>query len=538
MKKRQQSWQEVLNDLLQCDLKSLFPVARSLKRELYFYVGPTNSGKTYQAMQELIKADCGSYLAPLRLLALENYQTLLSSNIPASLITGEEERIDEEAAHICSTIEMLNYSLELDLCIIDEVQMLQDKDRGWAWVNAIVGAPAKKVIMTGSVHALDAVKKLATYLDEPLQVVKFQRKNPLTLLEKPISYKHLQPHTALITFSRNDVLRLKSKLSKKHRVSVIYGNLSPEVREEEARRFREGKSDLLIATDAIAMGLNLPIKTLLFTTHTKFDGVEQRGLTTNEILQISGRAGRYGHHESGEIGATNLQTHEYITDMFHQPLRTIKPPFWVKATASQVLALSEHLCSQKLQKILSYYAKHMNFNGPFRAANISSMIELASILDGFKELSLEEKYMLSNAPVTIKSPLIKRAFLYYVKAIIHKERVAYKCAIQTSKIAKTELDLLKAEDEVKKISLYLWLSYKLPDLFTDTKEAELARIRVNHYCEVSLKSNQLLKKTLSKKRTSHTNHRGGKPSTKKKVPRTKKGNKERRKGGRRAKKGS
>jgi len=523
MKKKNLSWQEELNRLLKCDLKEMFPLARELNRKITFYVGPTNSGKTYKAIQRLMRAECGAYLAPLRLLALENYQTLLQNSIPATLITGEEERIDEDAAHICSTIEMLNYELELDVCVIDEVQMIDDKDRGWAWVNAIVGAPAKEIILTGSVNALDAIKKIANYLDEELEVVKLKRKTPLKLLDEPRSYKELQAHTALITFSRNDVLKLKYKLSKKYSVSVIYGNLSPEVRQEEARRFREGESEILIATDAIAMGLNLPIKELLFTTYKKFDGVDTRELRVNEIIQIAGRAGRYGHHEDGYIGATNKESLEFITKNFYKPLKTIKAPFKVKATGFQILSLSNHLNSQKLSKILKYYSKHMSFSGPFIAANISSMIELANMLDKFKELSLEQKYMLSNAPVSTRSPLVKNAFIFYVKSIIKNQEVKYTCSINTNKIAKTELDLLRAEDEVKKISLYLWLSYKLPELFIDKHEAELARTRVNLYCELSLKSNKLLKekrvqksknKRYSRSKNSHTKKRDRRKSKK------------------------
>jgi ATP-dependent RNA helicase SUPV3L1/SUV3 len=104
--------QEQLNNLLNCDLKELYPVARNLKRKLYFYVGPTNSGKTHTAMQQMIKADTGTYLAPLRLLALENFEYLKSDDTPASLVTGEEEIFDEDAGHICSTIEMINFNLE------------------------------------------------------------------------------------------------------------------------------------------------------------------------------------------------------------------------------------------------------------------------------------------------------------------------------------------------------------------------------------------------------------------------------------------
>ncbi len=497
----QKSLQEQLHALLNCDLKALFPLAREKKRKLCFYVGPTNSGKTHRAMQELMDADCGAYLAPLRLLALENYERLRSHEIPVSLITGEEEQIDEEAGHVCSTIEMANFSMEVDVCVIDEIQMIEDPDRGWAWVNAIVGVPAEKVILTGSINALDAVKKIAAYLGEELEVVKFRRKTALEVMQQPVPLKKVEKGSAIIAFSRAEVLRLKSQLSKKHRVSVLYGNLSPEVRREEAKRFREGESDILVATDAIAMGLNLPIETIIFTTDEKYDGTQTRPLTPTEVIQIAGRAGRYGHHEKGYITATKASVLHHIDRMFHAPLHTIKPPFRVKATTHQILELAKHLKTDDLNKILRYYSKHMRFTGPFVAAKISSMIELSHLIQNKKGLSLEERYILSQAPVTTKSPLIKSAYNFYVNAIIKKEVVHYHSSVNTSRIARTEMELLRAEDEVKKISLYLWMAYKFPDLFPDAKEAELARIRVNRYCETSLRSNRLLKMPARKPRT-------------------------------------
>lgn len=171
-----ENWQQQLQTLLDCDLKSLYPLARSLNRKLKFFVGPTNSGKTYSAMVELKKANSGLYLAPLRLLALEGFEDLKEYKIGTSLITGEEQIIDEDASHVCSTIEMVDFDMDVDVAVIDEVQMLDDDDRGWAWVNAIIGAPAKTIIMTGSVNALDSIKKIAAYLGEDLEVVKFQRK--------------------------------------------------------------------------------------------------------------------------------------------------------------------------------------------------------------------------------------------------------------------------------------------------------------------------------------------------------------------------
>ena len=446
-------------------------------------------------MQKLKEANSGLYLAPLRLLALEGYEDLKANNIEASLITGEEQMFNEDAAHVCSTIEMLDFDLDVDVAIIDEVQMLDDPDRGWAWVNAIIGCPAKKIIMTGSVNALDAVKKIAEYLDEDLEIVKHKRKNELKVLPKWTSLDKLETGTALIAFSRKDVLALKQRLQKKYSVSVIYGNLSPEVRRDEARRFREKQSDILIATDAIAMGLNLPIKTILFTTDTKFDGISRRKITVNEIVQIAGRAGRYGHFEAGYLGATRRDVLAHIAQEFEAPIKTIKPPFKVKINANQLEGLASHIKTNSLTKVLKFFADNMYFSGPFRAANISSMIEAAKIVDTRHNLKLSDKYLLAQAPITTKSNIILQAYQAYIASVIKKKVCHYKPSITLPKKAITQKDLLLVEDEVKKISLYLWISYKLPELFPDHDKAYILRNSFNSFIEKSLKGNLINEKS-------------------------------------------
>jgi len=272
----------------------------------------------------------------------------------------------------------------------------------------------------------------------------------------------------------------------------LYGNLSPEVRKEEAKRFRDGESDILVATDAIAMGLNLPIKTLLFTTDRKFDGKEKRLLKPNEVIQISGRAGRYGHHEIGHIGATSKSDLAHIDKMFHSPMPTIKAPVRVKATQEQVEQLATHLNTKNLTKILKYFLKHMRYDGPFRATNIKNMLELSVMLDTKQSLSLSDKYMLSSAPINTRSPLIKNGYIKYVNAILKNKVVKYEAQSRVKGIAKTQQEMLVAEDEVKKISLYLWLSYKFPEIFPDKEKAMYTRVLVNNFCENSLKSNKKL----------------------------------------------
>ncbi|SFV51826.1 Probable ATP-dependent RNA helicase [hydrothermal vent metagenome] len=490
--KEQRMREELLAKTIR-DFKNLFPLARSLKREIVFHVGPTNSGKTYTALQELKSADTGYYLAPLRLLALEGYESLKADGVGVSLITGEEEIIDEESTHISSTIEMLNSSIDVEVCVIDEIQMIDDRDRGWAWANALIGVAAKKVILTGSSNALAAVRELCQYLEEPLEVVEFERKNPLVMLSNSTPLHKVEKQSAIVAFSRKEVLSLKQQLSTNHRVSVVYGNLSPEVRREEARRFREGESDILVATDAIAMGLNLPIKTILFAKDNKFDGLRRRELTPSEVLQISGRAGRYGLEECGYIGALESSAIKTIKRQFHTPLADIKLPFSVMASMEHVELIGEILQSDNLVDILEFFADNMEFDGPFKAANIDSMLEIASIVDEY-ELDIRTRYHLSCAPASISSPYIESVFHRYIRNIENGSEVLYIPPRDLPAFAQTNDMLLNAEDRVREISLYLWLSFKFPDYFRDTQKAIESRVRLNQYIENSLQRGYFVKK--------------------------------------------
>ncbi len=467
------------------DFKRLFPLARSLDRRIVFHVGPTNSGKTHAALEKLAAAETGYYLAPLRLLALEGYEKLKEHGVGVSLITGEEEIIDEESTHVSSTIEMMNASVDVDVCVIDEIQMIADRDRGWAWANALIGAPAKEVILTGSEDALGAVETLCDYLGEPLEVKRFERKNPLRMLTRPTPIDAIEPQTAVVAFSRREVLSLKERLRAHYDVSVVYGNLSPEVRREEARRFREGESQVLVATDAIAMGLNLPIRTILFAKDNKFDGLRRRELTPSEVLQIAGRAGRYGIEEEGFVGAIDADTLKTIDRAFHTPLSPIPLPVSVMASLDHVLLIGEILETETLTEILTFFADNMEFEGPFVAANIESMLEIAAIVDSYT-LDLRTRYHLACAPATISSPYIESVFHRYIRQLEAGKPVRYIPPRDLPPYAKTSEMLLNAEDRVREISLYLWLSFKFPDYFKDTQAAIEARNRLNRYIETSL----------------------------------------------------
>jgi ATP-dependent RNA helicase SUPV3L1/SUV3 len=387
---------------------------------------------------------------------------------------------------------MMNYDVDVDVCVIDEVQMIDERERGWAWANAIIGAPAQEVIMTGSSNVKEAIIALAEYLGDELEIIEFERKNELELLEEPTNIEDVQEATAIIAFSRRDVLRLKQTFAKKYEVSVVYGNLSPEVLREEARRFREGESQIIVATDAIAMGMNLPIKTVLFSKAQKFDGIMERNLYASEILQIAGRAGRYGLHEKGYVGALHKDALRVIKRNFSKEPKKILPPFKVMASLEHIKLVGHILEENSLETILRFFIENMEFNGPFYAASLDDMLEVSKIVDGF-DIDIATKYHLACAPLTLKSPYIVQAFEGYIYALEHKELVHYHPPKLEGSHAKTAEELLRVEDMVKEISLYLWLSYRFGEYFVDEQKARKYRGVLNGYIERSLHAGELAK---------------------------------------------
>ena len=302
------------------DIIDLYPATRMMKRRFVLHLGPTNSGKTYEAMQELRRAGDGLYLAPLRLLAYEQYETMNRDGYKCSMITGEEIRREEGSFFTASTIEMCDFENHYSCAVIDEAQMISDGYRGGAWTNALLGVMADEVHVCASDNAEAVLKKIIAMCRDTCEVVRHERKTTLTFLKDGIAFPdEIQPHDACIAFSRKMVHGLAAELqSRQLSCSVIYGALPYDVRHEEARRFAEGETDVLVATDAIGMGMNLPIRRVVFCEDTKFDGEERRDLNESEVKQIAGRAGRFGIYDPGY--AVCIEPYELRHTFFEDPV--------------------------------------------------------------------------------------------------------------------------------------------------------------------------------------------------------------------------
>ncbi|WP_174734968.1 DEAD/DEAH box helicase [Mesobacillus harenae] len=274
------------------------PTGRNMRYVLH--IGETNTGKTFHALEKMKAAESGIYLAPLRLLALEVFDKLNADGTPCSLKTGEEEKAVANASHISCTVEMFHEKDFYDVAVIDEAQMITDKDRGFSWYKAITKANANEVHIIGSRNAKKMMLELLG--DSEIEINEYSRDIPLEVESKEFKIKDAKKGDALICFSRRRVLETASNLERAGRsVSMIYGAMPPETRKKQMQRFLDGETSVIVSTDAIGMGLNLPIRRIVFLENEKFDGTRRRTLTSQEIKQIAGRAGRKGIYNVGKV---------------------------------------------------------------------------------------------------------------------------------------------------------------------------------------------------------------------------------------------
>lgn len=449
-----------------------FALAVSMQRRFIAILGPTNSGKTHQAMEALAMAKTGVYLAPLRLLALENYERLVERGVAVSLVTGEERRVTEGATHVASTIEMLDTSRRVDIGVIDEIQMLEDLERGSGWTAAVCGVPAKIVYLLGALSARPAVEALAQRLGCPLEVITLQRKSPLEMEAQAVgSLGHLKRGDAVIAFSRRDVLEWAANISKVGlKVATIYGNLSPEVRRAQAQRFREGEADVVVATDAIGMGLNMPIRRVVFTTAKKYDGISEDLLPAWLTQQIAGRAGRYGIHEAGHIAGFDDHTHRLIARLMKQHVADLpKRGFFVTPSLEQLESIAHATGEKSLAKLLELFARNIDLSDDFfLPGNLTEQIERAQWLDPLP-LSLAHRFTFSLVPISSRVAMLNDAWQGWARAVAYGRSCWLSADLEAFERARFPLQA--AEDACKKYSAYAWLGYRLPDFFPDAEAA-------------------------------------------------------------------
>ena len=473
-----------------------FEKARRLQRSVTLYVGPPNSGKTHAAFERLAQAFDGAYLAPLRLLALEGRDRLVARGVPTSLLTGEENVPADGARVVSSTIEMVGTNSPIDVAVIDEAQMIFDPSRGWAWTQAIVAVPANEVIIICSAYAVPAIENLLGLCGERCTVKHFERKQHVQLLSAAVPTAALMLGDAVVAFSRRDVLMLRDQIAAGgHPVSVIYGALPPEVRRREAERFASGESHILVATDAIGMGLNLPIRRVLFSTMTKFDGVGDRPLSESEVHQIAGRAGRFGMHEEGFAGVlkeAEPAAARMLKELMH---KTPRAPADFKAPVApngwHVDTISSRLHKTKLREVLDVFMQQLKLDDAhFAVAELEQMLELAEQLDRVAAgLTLKERFVYAQAPVDTRTESQVQAYLDWAgsHALTGKAGAPW---FLDDVDGHSRLD--RMEQALRACTLWLWLDLRFPGVYGHVERVIALRGSLNDGIERQLKGKRPL----------------------------------------------
>lgn len=481
-----------------------YPATRAMQRKIHLHVGPTNSGKTYQALKRLENAQSGMYAGPLRLLAHEVYSRLNAKGKPCALITGEEKRFpvgyDKLAGSqmISCTVEMMPVNVQVDVAVIDEIQLIGDTDRGWAWTNALMGVQAKEVHLCGELRTVQLIEDLCRAMGDELVVHKYDRLSPLRAMDRHLGSLHrLEKGDCVIVFSRVGIHAMKKDIEAAtgKRCAMIYGGLPPETRAQQAALFNDQDNDydFLCASDAVGMGLNLSIKRVIFEATSKHNGTRIATLSVPEIKQIAGRAGRF----RTAADATKLPEYDPTkSNVVAKPenpgsvgLVTTLESYDLKIVSRALASEPSPMVSAGIfppNHIITKYAAHFPPDTPFsyillRLHEISTThprfhlcsfkdhLAIADCIQPFN-LPITDKLIFVAAPINLRSPGTAGVVSALARCLAEQSSGEL---LDIPEIDLTLLDeegngknyLNKLEELHRHVLLYLWLSYRFAGVY-------------------------------------------------------------------------
>ncbi|KEQ88118.1 P-loop containing nucleoside triphosphate hydrolase protein [Aureobasidium pullulans EXF-150] len=501
-----------------------YPATRTVHRTIHLHVGPTNSGKTYHALQRLEQAKTGVYAGPLRLLAHEVYTRLNAKGKECMLVTGEEKRApnDSLTSDLTScTVEMMPLNKDVDVAVIDEIQMIGNAERGWAWTQAVLGVKAREVHLCGETRTVPLIRELCASIGEKLVVHEYERLSPLQMADKSLqgNLKKLRKGDCIVSFSVMGIHALRKQIEQTtgRKVATVYGSLPPETRAQQARLFNDPDNDydFLVASDAIGMGLNLSIKRVIFESSSKFDGFRQRTLAVPDIKQIAGRAGRYksayqANKAAEEAAAQSLAEakgesepgKEHITEAPAEPskpedstlgLVTTLEDFDFPVIAKAMKEEPEPIRSAGLfppapilERFASYFPPGTPFSyilmrlhelsqmhSRFHLCGLRDQLWIADLIEPIQGLTTTDRNILCACPASKSDKeLISRLMPAFARCIEQQSGGAlYDIAEMPLEVL--ELDMSPSRDYLrqleqlhKAIVAYLWLSYRFAGIFS------------------------------------------------------------------------
>ncbi|KAG5070370.1 hypothetical protein JHK85_002747 [Glycine max] len=435
-----------------------YPQARRKHRRVILHVGPTNSGKTHHALKQLESSASGVYCGPLRLLAWEIAKRLNKAQVPCDLITGQEREEVDGANHKAVTVEMADLSADYQCAVIDEIQ---------------ARIAADELHLCGDPAAVPLIQEILKITGDEIEVQFYERLSPLVPLNVPLgSFSNVRNGDCIVTFSRQEIYKLKKRIEKegKHLCSVVYGSLPPETRTRQASMFNDASSefDVLVASDAIGMGLNLNISRIIFSTMKKFDGFEVRDLSVPEIKQIAGRAGRYG--SNFPVGEVTCMDEEDLL-LLHSSLNSPSPILeraGLLPTFDLMYMYSRLHPRNGFYQILAHFLDHAKLSENYFIVNCEQLLKVAAVIDELP-LGLHEKYLFCISPADMDDEISSQGLTQFAENYAKKGLVRLREIFTPGslKVPKTPAALKELESIHKVLDLYVWLSFRLEESFPD-----------------------------------------------------------------------
>nr|CAH7749505.1 unnamed protein product [Callosobruchus chinensis] len=459
-----------------------YPQARAINRKLIFHAGPTNSGKTYHALERFLTAKSGVYCGPLKLLANEVFNKSNTRGTPCDLVTGEErsfaDPVGVPSSHVSCTVEMTSINNPYEVAVIDEIQMIKDPQRGWAWTRALLGIMAEEIHLCGEVGAVDLVRQLTLTTGEDLEVRNYKRLTSLKVEDCALgSLDNVLPGDCIVCFSKSDIYAVSRSIEASGReVAVIYGGLPPGTKLAQAAKFNDPSSSckILVATDAIGMGLNLSIRRVIFYSLIK-PIMNEKGekemdtISVSSALQIAGRAGRYGTQwEEGHVTTfkpEDLNTLKTLLASEPEPITQAG----LHPTADQIELYAYHLPNSTLSNLMDIFVTLSTVDDSlYFMCNIEDFKFLADMIQHVP-LPLRARYVFCCAPINKKMPFVCTMFLKFCRQFSKNEPISFDWLCRNIgwplQPPQTIIDLVHLEAVFDVLDLYLWLSYRFSDMF-------------------------------------------------------------------------
>lgn len=455
-----------------------FPFARAMKRKIVYHCGPTNSGKTYNALQRFMEAKKGIYCSPLRLLAMEVFDKVNAHGVYCSLLTGQEKKHVPFSNHVACTVEMVSTDDMYDVAVIDEIQMMADRYRGYAWTRALLGLKADEIHLCGDPSVLNIVRKICSETGDELCENHYERFKPLVVEAKTLlgDLRNVRSGDCVVAFSRREIFEVKLAIEKhtNHRCCVIYGALPPETRRQQATLFndQDNEFDVLVASDAVGMGLNLNIRRVVFYTLSKYNGDRIVPVPASQVKQIAGRAGRRGSlYPDGLATTLHLDDLDYLIECLKEPFDDFNKvglfPFF-----EQVELFAGKLPDVTFPHLLEKFRENCRLDGSYFLCQHEHVKKVANMLERVQGLSLEDRFNFCFAPVNIRDPKVMHHLLRFASSYSQDLPVSIAMGMPKGS-ANNDSELLALETKHQVLSMYLWLSHHFKEeTFPYVKKAE------------------------------------------------------------------